>query len=1027
MNILKPLFFMCLFICNDVFANVCTFISDYGQNQLIKKSHNLSDSSPFFTKNQLSSYKAGQYDIDTHDYFINSYGNKLNLTGNSWKTVKLNNYFIVNENSYLEFQFLSKGDEAEINGVGLMLYGSSGFHSDRFFQIYGTQTAHNQDFHNYPGSNWVTYRIPLWQYFQNTNNKVIDKLIFAGDDDQQQVNQIVYYKNVRLIESYNDYALPTSFEHAPVIIQPTANKKIFHHIYPQIITGPDNNQYPVSGGSIVKKVYAPPNSNIQEIIFVKENYYGGLCWDQGINFDSNTLSTNSMNSLQSIVNVTGANMNSFRNQQPVVLTQNNFMYFDPDVEINGQTKSRFINKSRIFSNQSLAYFYEERDAGQNTEIKNGFASMDVDCSLSGTGKNTKNVCFDLTNLTTYASASNRYLSDSQLTIVKEDLTDPDANEDNFQIVTDLDNRWSEDDLKKQTTEILVNTKYFDSYIKSFNPNNSLEDLIGFKPYTIINSLKPYTASFYPLKKYVIFSPPGKDYKGSPVTFSRDMGVLAHEYGHAISTSWFGLQLIEGSIQGCAINEGFSDIMGYGTKFHITNNYNPSLAVDAFDNNDKPYGIRNAADPSLTGGPSVFTGSITQTRICNPPPPDPPCNPVTTVCDNKYIEVAGHKQATIVTHLYHLMVSGGFNANLDFRPDPFGILPDETFSHKAAERLFFNAMSMGHGSSNSQGNDFTYCDLRNNMLQATGNDTDKVKINQAWKQVYENLDTNCPLPTGVSLLKPMIEIVNIDNNSIISSSGSLDFGNVNAGFIKTIDVQINNIGDYKLRIINPSIDSTKFSQFGLSSQPMTINVGESTTIQVKFSASSNITGLNQAALTFETNHPDYEVYNINLSGNSVSNTGPDSYEDNDTYSSASIIDFNGNFQLHNFLDDSNDWLKAGGISVPYTSGCPIFSCSLEFKNINTSSLCLQIYTNSSNNTSKTYELSKSIDPIGNKICNLQNGSYFFTKLEHVIWPSRAPVCNNYKSPDNRRIKITEESGVLSETKNYKVKMTCIEQN
>src|SRR5690606_5787859 len=268
MKFLKSFLFLYLFVGSYASANVCSYPYN-NNNQLITQSYNLSDSSPFFIKNELTSFKSGQYDIDVNEYFVNHYGNKLGLTGNSWKTVKLNDFFIVKENSYLEFDFLSNGDEAEINGVGLMLYGSSGFHSDRFFQVYGTQTAYNQDYHNYPGSHWITYRVPLWQYFQNTNNKIIEKLLFAGDDDHQQVNQSVYYKNVRLIENYSEYSLPASFEHASVIIQPTANKKIFHHIYPQIITGPDNNIYPVSGGSIVKKVYSPPNSNVQETVYVK--------------------------------------------------------------------------------------------------------------------------------------------------------------------------------------------------------------------------------------------------------------------------------------------------------------------------------------------------------------------------------------------------------------------------------------------------------------------------------------------------------------------------------------------------------------------------------------------------------------------------------------------------------------------------------------------------------------------------------------------------------------------------------------
>ncbi|MFV0543223.1 MAG: hypothetical protein ACK5L8_05955 [Marinicella pacifica] len=934
----KSLLLFTILVGHNVSANQCSNWAPWLNNSLITKSFNLSDSSPFFIKNDLSSFKFGQYDIDANEFNVNSYGNKLGLTGNTWKTVKLNNYFVVNENSYLEFQFLSNGDEAEINGVGLMLYGSSGFHSDRFFQVYGTQTAHNQDFHNYSGNQWVTYRIPLWQYFQNTGNKVIEKLIFAADDDNQQVNQSVYYKNVRLIENYTEYSLPASFEHGPVIVQPTANKKFFHHIYPQVITGPDNNIYPVSGGSIVKKVYSPPNSTIEETIYVKENYYANACWEQGqgINFDSNTLATNSMNSLQAIVNDPEANIETFRNQQPVVLTQTNTMYFDPDAEINGQTEPRFVNKSRIFSNQSLAYFFEEREAGQNTNLNSGFVTNQANCSNPGTGQNTQNVCFNLTGLTTFNANTNKYLADSNLTSVHEDLRTATNPSPISQLVEDSDNKWSEDDLKKQTTELLINTQHFNNYLASLNPNSNFQHYTGYKPQSLINSVRTPNAAFNPNTNKVYFSPPGIMRSGKPVTYSRDVGVVAHEYTHAISYEFFNGQLSEGTMEGCAINEGFSDIIGYGTKYHAYNLYTPGFAVDIFDNNDEPYGIRNAANPLLTGGHSVFVGSVNQTKNCRSTyyPPGEPCPPWNDNCDFNPIPIGEHKQATIITHLYHLMVTGGFNADPSFRPEPFGVSSDETFSHKAAERLFFNAMSMGHGSTNSQGSDFTYCNLRNNMLQATNNDTDKVKINQAWKQVYEDLETDCPLPIGFSLLKPTMEIVKLDDNSTIGMDGNIGFGYVNAGFNRTIDLQINNTGDYPLRLVNPNIDSTYFTQFGISSQPLTIGVGESTTIQVKFNASSNNVGLNQGVLTFETNHPDYETFTINLSGSSISNN-PDAFEEDDSPTSPNIYKFGfteSTIQNRNFEDDSFDWFSYSNLAI----GCAppeAYACKFKFTELN----------------------------------------------------------------------------------------------
>ena len=76
------------------------------------------------------------------------------------------------------------------------------------------------------------------------------------------------------------------------------------------------------------------------------------------------------------------------------------------------------NPTMINSNQNPAYYYERLESGGGLSLKSGFVLDNVDCSLTGTGKNTKEVCFDLTGKTspvsgTYVS-SNSFFSTANI-------------------------------------------------------------------------------------------------------------------------------------------------------------------------------------------------------------------------------------------------------------------------------------------------------------------------------------------------------------------------------------------------------------------------------------------------------------------------------------------------------------------------------------------------------------------------------------------------------------------------------------
>ncbi|MGJ8663236.1 MAG: hypothetical protein ACSHWU_06280, partial [Marinicella sp.] len=219
MNHIKLILMMSMLGISQVYASLCTAPMS-NKNVLINRIVEFTDTSPIFKTQKLTSYKEGSWDIDVDEFTVGAYGNKIKLTGNSWKMLWLDEEYTVTPNSVLEFEFRSNGDEAEVNGVGLVMYGSIGFNGNRFFQVHGTQAipSYNQNYHNYSGDQWVRYQIPLWSSTSNSSEKRITKLVFAGDDDNAQVNQKTQYKNVRIVEGIPSYQLPSDFEHFPVNI-----------------------------------------------------------------------------------------------------------------------------------------------------------------------------------------------------------------------------------------------------------------------------------------------------------------------------------------------------------------------------------------------------------------------------------------------------------------------------------------------------------------------------------------------------------------------------------------------------------------------------------------------------------------------------------------------------------------------------------------------------------------------------------------------------------------------------------------
>jgi hypothetical protein len=131
-------------------------------------------------------------------------GAMIHLWGCNWKWMDANvgatQQYQVTPDTLLEFDFMSDGAQGEVNGVGLAGHTNIDvfvFGPEVFFQIYGTETYSNQTFHNYPGSGWKHYEIPVGQY---TTNRLY-AIVFANEADGGQ-NTSVYYRNMRLVENY---------------------------------------------------------------------------------------------------------------------------------------------------------------------------------------------------------------------------------------------------------------------------------------------------------------------------------------------------------------------------------------------------------------------------------------------------------------------------------------------------------------------------------------------------------------------------------------------------------------------------------------------------------------------------------------------------------------------------------------------------------------------------------------------------------------------------------------------------------
>ncbi len=147
---------------------------------------------PKFMGQQVQSYNAAQ-DLEHTSFVVKGNasplegGDLLKIWGNSWKSINYN--YNVTANTQLTFDFRSNQQEAEINGVGL-IYSDGSFN---FWQVHGTQNYKIQSHHNYSGTGFVSYNIPVG----TVKTGQVVKMFFAGDEDNH-VGQNVAYRSPKL-------------------------------------------------------------------------------------------------------------------------------------------------------------------------------------------------------------------------------------------------------------------------------------------------------------------------------------------------------------------------------------------------------------------------------------------------------------------------------------------------------------------------------------------------------------------------------------------------------------------------------------------------------------------------------------------------------------------------------------------------------------------------------------------------------------------------------------------------------------
>lgn len=139
------------------------------------------------TPHAAGSQDAGSFEIQDN-------GNTIKIDGNAWKRTEVD--YNITENTILEFDVRILG-LGEIHGILFENDNAVGnFDRFRMFQVAGSENWGLLDFQNYTGSDWISYRIPVGDFF--TGN--FTYLVFVANKDDDPDTQQSFFRNLRLFE-----------------------------------------------------------------------------------------------------------------------------------------------------------------------------------------------------------------------------------------------------------------------------------------------------------------------------------------------------------------------------------------------------------------------------------------------------------------------------------------------------------------------------------------------------------------------------------------------------------------------------------------------------------------------------------------------------------------------------------------------------------------------------------------------------------------------------------------------------------
>ncbi|MEA5593843.1 hypothetical protein [Rivularia sp. UHCC 0363] len=179
------------------YRNIKIYESNTNKISTVKNQEFNSDLT-LFVKDSTNNYSLSSYGGIAQDrgiFSISDDKTEIELQGNSWKKLDINNYNIT-ENTRLKFEFQSLA-QGEIQGIG---FDSDDIinNSDRanLFQVSGTQNWGVEIEDNYTlGSGWKTYEVKVGDYIRGE----FDYLTLANDDDANSTAQS-QFRNISLYE-----------------------------------------------------------------------------------------------------------------------------------------------------------------------------------------------------------------------------------------------------------------------------------------------------------------------------------------------------------------------------------------------------------------------------------------------------------------------------------------------------------------------------------------------------------------------------------------------------------------------------------------------------------------------------------------------------------------------------------------------------------------------------------------------------------------------------------------------------------